>query len=315
MISVQGLTKEYGLVKAVDNISFDMRKGEILGFLGPNGAGKTTTMKILTGYVTPTFGSVKIKDMQVSAHPMEVKRLIGYMPQSFPLYDDMMVIDYLQFIAQMREIPASKLRGALSQAVEVCGLEDVLGRSIFELSHGYQQRVGLAQALIHDPEILILDEPTSGLDPNQIRGIRNLIKRIGEEKTVILSTHILPEVTATCNRVVIINEGKLVADGTPDELTAREQGAARITLTLDKPYEDAAKILGSVDFVKNVKELGGAPEARYLVEAQKGQDIRARVFQCAVANQWVVLEMSVEQVSLEDIFQKLTQSDVDRSAA
>ena len=188
---------------------------------------------------------------------MEIKRLIGYMPQSFPLYEDMMVIDYLRFIAEMREIPPSKLRGALSRSVEVCGLEDVLGRSIFELSHGYQQRVGLAQALIHDPEILILDEPTSGLDPNQIRGIRNLIKSIGEEKTVILSTHILPEVTATCNRVVIINDGKLVADGTPDELTAREQGAARITLTLDKAYEDAAKILQSVDFVKNVQELGG----------------------------------------------------------
>ncbi len=307
MISVVNLTKKYGPVTAVDNISFEVQHGEILGFLGPNGAGKTTTMKIITGYLQPTAGKTTIKGIDCAQDPMATKKLIGYVPESFPLYEDMMVIEYLNYIAEIRDIPASQKKSKLAEMIKVCGLKDVVAKDISQLSRGYRQRVGLAQAMIHDPEVLILDEPTSGLDPNQIVEIRNLIREIGKEKTVILSTHILPEVTATCNRVIIINNGSLVADGTPSELLERDQSNTVITLQLDKPYDGTAEILKSVDFVENVAarpDIDGHPV--FTLETKKIHDIRGKVFQLAVDKGWTLLELHSETVSFEDVFRKLT---------
>ena len=308
MISVVNLTKKYGPVTAVDNISFDVHRGEILGFLGPNGAGKTTTMKVITGYLNANAGKVMVKDMDVSLYPMETKKLIGYVPESFPLYEEMMVLDYLHYIAEIRDIPAASRKLKVDEISATCGLEEVLWKNIGELSRGYCQRVGLAQAMIHDPDILILDEPTSGLDPNQIVEIRNLIKKLGERKTVILSTHILPEVVATCNRVIIINDGKLVADGTPEELLERDQSNNVLTIQFDRPYENLEENLERVDFVEKVrkpKKIDG-DRPTFIVESKKANDIRAKVFQLAVDRGWTLLEMRSETASFEDVFRKLT---------
>ncbi len=309
MISVTNLTKRYGPVTAVDDISFEVKRGEILGFLGPNGAGKTTTMKVITGYLNPTSGQASVKDLNTATNPMEAKRSIGYVPESFPLYEDMMVYEYLVFIAQIRQIPSSQQADKIMHIATLCGLREVLHKDISELSRGYRQRVGLAQAMIHDPDILILDEPTSGLDPNQIVEIRNLIKKVGEEKTVILSTHILPEVTATCNRVIIINEGKIVADGTPDELLERDQSNVVMTVQLQQNYDNIEESLQRVDFIEKVRRLEGHEDTpSFMLEYKKVHDIRAKVFQLAVEKNWVLLEMKSEAVSLEDVFRKLTVS-------
>lgn len=308
MISVENLTKKYGPVTAVDDISFEVHQGEILGFLGPNGAGKTTTMKILTGYLQPTSGKTSIKDLDTVLHPLETKKLIGYIPESFPLYEDMMVFDYLKYIAEIREIPPSQVNARIKEMADTCGLNEVIAKDIGQLSRGYQQRVGLAQAIIHNPEILILDEPTSGLDPNQIVEIRNLIKKLGKEKTVILSTHILPEVTATCDRVIIINEGRIVADGTPEQLLETEQGNNFITIQFDNDYGEMESALESVDFVENVRRIEKENQTlpTFILESKKANDIRPKVFQLAVDKNWTILEMHIEQVSFEDVFRKLT---------
>ena len=224
MIEVEGLTKNYGYTRAVDKVSFSVRRGEVLGFLGPNGAGKSTTMKILTCYLAPTAGRALVAGHDVFDASLEVRKHIGYLPEDTPIYRDMTVLEFLRFAAEMRGMDRNKVDARIKEIGTRCGLGDVAGKLVGELSKGFRQRVGLAQAILHDPDIVILDEPTSGLDPNQIVEIRSLIKEIGREKTVILSTHILPEVQATCSRVVIISGGKLVADGTPDELRARERG-------------------------------------------------------------------------------------------
>ncbi len=224
MIEVAGLTKDYGLHRAVDQVSFNVRRGEVLGFLGPNGAGKSTTMKMLTCFLAPTAGRAKVAGHDVFDASIEVRRRIGYLPEDTPIYRDMTVVEYLRFAAEMRGMESDKIAGRIKEIGQRCGLADVAGKLVGELSKGFRQRVGLAQAMLHDPDILILDEPTSGLDPNQIVEIRSLIKEIGQEKTVILSTHILPEVQATCSRIVIISGGKLVADGTPDSLRAAREG-------------------------------------------------------------------------------------------
>ena len=319
MISVQGLTKHYGPVVALDDVSFEVRQGEVLGFLGPNGAGKTTTYKILTGYLTATAGTAVIKDLDIAKNPREIKRLIGYMPQSFPLYNEMMVIDYLDFISRMREIPMSGRRSSLSRVVEICGLGDMLGRNIYELSHGYQQRVGLAQALIHDPPILIMDEPTSGLDPIQIKEIRELIKDIAQEKTIIFSTHILAEAQITCNRFIILSLGSIVAQGTLEELRESYKGPSRIRLTLAKEYERAAEILRTVDFVDDVKrEDGSAAEPTFMIEAPRNRDLRSRIMACCQEHGWSVLDQNALPVGLEDIFLKVARSEsirADKAAA
>src|SRR5882672_1229031 len=225
MIEVEGLTKDYGATRAVDQVTFNVRKGEVLGFLGPNGAGKSTTMKMLTCYLAPTAGRARVAGFDVFDESLEVRRRIGYLPEDTPIYRDMTVLEYLEFAAEIRGMDPQKSQGRIKEIGGRCGLGDVAGKLVGELSKGYRQRVGLAQAMLHDPDILILDEPTSGLDPNQIVEIRSLIKEIGREKTVILSTHILPEVQATCTRIVIISGGKLVADGSPQDLRQRERGS------------------------------------------------------------------------------------------
>jgi ABC-2 type transport system ATP-binding protein len=304
MIEALHLSKSFGPIEAVKDLSFDIREGEVVGLLGPNGAGKSTTIKMLTGYLRPTSGSVKVAELDASRDIQAIRRRIGYMPQDIPLYEDMVVLDYLHFIADIRQISAAGRREKLKEVAERCSIEKVMTQSIGTLSSGYKQRVGLAQALIHNPDILILDEPTSDLDPNQIVEIRNLIKDIGKEKTVIVSSHILSEVQATCGRVMIISEGRLVADGSPDELLARERSENIVHITfLEVGAEEGVEALERIDGVSRVKAL---EEGRFIVEAGKGKDIRPFLFHLAVAHNWVILEMWTEQISLEQVFRKLT---------
>ena len=308
MIKVTSLTKRYGEIKAVDDVTFDVHTGEILGFLGPNGAGKTTTVRIITCYMLPTSGWVEVDGLNTFVHSLEVRKKIGYLPENAPLYNEMNVLDYLHFIMGLRDIPKDRFNQRADEISEICGLEDVIHRNIGELSKGYKQRVGLAQAMVHDPEILILDEPTSGLDPNQIVEIRNLIKELGKEKTVILCTHILPEVEATCGRVLIINQGKIVADGSPAELQSSFQGKTRIYLELKTPEEDVIAKLSKIENVEKVKTIS-AEEAdlkKFALECAQGVDLRENIFRIAVENNWIILELRKEQVSLEDVFRQLT---------
>ena len=311
-ISVQNLTKFYGLEKAIDSISFEVKTGEILGFLGPNGAGKTTTMKIVTCFMPPSSGTVVVDGLNIAEYSLEVRRKIGYLPEMNPLYLDMTVVEYLEYAAQLHGMNGGGLGTRLKEMVEMCGLGSVRQKEIGELSKGYRQRVGLAQAMIHDPEMLILDEPTSGLDPNQIVEIRKLIRQLGAKKTVILSTHILSEVQSTCDRVVIINEGVIVADGTPERLQQEFRGSESISLEL-KASE------GGSDIVSKLKTLAGVESVeqqssegslhRFVIHTAKGSDIREQLFNRAVAERWVVLEMSRSVTSLEEVFHKLTKAE------
>jgi ABC-2 type transport system ATP-binding protein len=310
-IAVRNLTKEYGPQKAVDDISFDVKTGEILGFLGPNGAGKTTTMKIITCYMPPTAGTVQVDGLDILDHSLDVRRKIGYLPEMNPLYHDMNVLDYLDYSARLHGIETPSIPRRIKEMVDVCGVGEVRHKDIGELSKGYRQRVGLAQAMIHDPELLILDEPTSGLDPNQIVEIRNLIKRLGSAKTVILSTHILSEVQATCKRVLIINEGKIVADGSPEELQREFTGGESITMELKTeladPLEEIAPKLRVIAYVKNVTLVAhGEGISRFELHVDKGMDVREAAFRLAVSENWVVLELSRKATSLEEVFHKLT---------
>jgi ABC-2 type transport system ATP-binding protein len=312
-IVVRNLTKTYNGQPAVNDISFDVRTGEILGFLGPNGAGKTTTMKIITCYMPPTTGTVEVDGLNIFDHSIAVRRKIGYLPEMNPLYMDMNVLDSLAYSAELYGIRGSAATGRIREMLHVCGLETVQHRDIEELSKGFRQRVGLAQAMIHDPEVLILDEPTSGLDPNQIAEIRNLIRQLGQAKTVILSTHILPEVQATCSRVIIINDGKLVADGSPEQLQRQYQGGESITLELKTdltdPLQDIAPKLRLIAYVSNVTlATHEGPVSRFELAAEKGQDVREALFRLAVSEGWVVLELQRRVTTLEEVFHKLTTS-------
>lgn len=313
-IAVRNLTKYYGQEKAVDNISFDVKTGEILGFLGPNGAGKTTTMKIVTCYMPQSAGSVEVDGLNTLDHSLDVRRKIGYLPELNPLYLDMNVLEYLEYCARLHGLQNGRLNERRREMVEVCGLGDVRHKDIGELSKGYRQRVGLAQAMIHDPEVLILDEPTSGLDPNQIVEIRNLIKKLGRAKTVVLSTHILSEVQATCDRVVIINEGLIVADGTPEELQQNLRGSETVSLEIKRStsnaMEDIFPILKSLQSVETVDYRGTDGDIhRFLVHSVKGTDIREEIFRRSVSERWILLEMTRQSVSLEDVFHKLTRTE------
>ncbi len=309
MISVKNLTKNYGSTAAVKDISFEVQQGEILGFLGPNGAGKTTTMKILTCFMPPTGGTVTVDGLEVMEQSLEVRKKIGYLPEQNPLYHDMIVADYLRFVADLRGIPKEKQKERLQRMVEVTGLKPVVTRAIGELSKGFRQRVGLAQAMIHDPAILIMDEPTSGLDPNQIVEIRHLIQELGKEKTVILSTHILSEVQATCNRAIIINQGKIVADNSLTELQAAFHGLEKITLEIKAPKNGCQEKLRALDHVKEIRELASAAGVtRYLIEVEKGQDLREKIFDLSVREGWKILELKRETTSLEDVFRQLTRA-------
>ena len=310
-ITVQHLTKTYGEQKAIDDLSFDVKTGEILGFLGPNGAGKTTTMKILTCYMPPNVGTVEVDGLNIFDHSLEVRKKIGYLPEMNPLYLDMNVLDYLEYSAQLHGLKGAAVQHRMKEMVAVCGLEEVRHKDIGELSKGYRQRVGLAQAMIHEPDVLILDEPTSGLDPNQIVEIRNLIKKLGRAKTVILSTHILSEVQATCDRVLIINEGKIVADGSPEQLQKDFQGAESITLelktTVADPMEQIAPKLRGLAAINSVRLLSGNGSlCKFELLVDKGADVREAAFRLAVSEGWVVLELHRKDTSLEEVFHKLT---------
>ncbi len=304
MVEVLGLTKEFGETKAVDDISFHIGRGEVVAFLGPNGAGKTTTMRMLTGYLLPTKGRCLINGLDVTEEPIRTKELIGYLPEDNPLYPDMKVNEYLQFIGEVRRIKA--LKGRVAEVAEVCGLKDVLNKEIGTLSRGYRQRVGVAQAMIHNPDILILDEPTEGLDPNQVMELRNLIKELGKEKTVMLSTHILSEAEATCERVLIINKGKIIADGSKAEIRTMAKGGETIDLELLAKSNPVAEIR-KIDGIKEVIERKTEQIGHYHYEILSTKDIRESLFDTAVKKNYKIIELHRKSTSLEDIFRELTK--------
>lgn len=312
MIHVENLTKDYGSFRAVGGVSFDVHKGEVLGFLGPNGAGKSTTMKMLTCYLAPTGGKATVAGHDVYEQSLEVRKRIGYLPEDTPIYRDMTVREYLTFAADVRGMEPNLRDKRIKEIGGRCGLGDAAGKLVGELSKGFRQRVGLAQAMLHDPDILILDEPTSGLDPNQIVEIRDLIKEVGKEKTVLLSTHILPEVQATCSRILIISGGKLVADGTPEELQKRDRGA-RYRLVLEAngvPREAIRDRLIQVGGVSRCEATAGeGGEHAFKIDSTSADDLRKPLFRAAVDNQWTLLELVRESASLEDVFRHLTTGD------
>jgi ABC-2 type transport system ATP-binding protein len=314
-IAVRNLTKLYGTEKAVNDISFDVKTGEILGFLGPNGAGKTTTMKIITCYMPPTSGMVEVEGLDIAEHSFEVRKKIGYLPEMNPLYLDMNVVEYLEYSARLHGLKDIVLRSRLKEMIDVCGITEVRHKDIGELSKGFRQRVGLAQAMIHDPEVLILDEPTSGLDPNQIVEIRNLIRQLGRAKTVVLSTHILSEVQATCDRVIIINEGTIVADGTLEQLQQDFRGSEKISLELKTRATNAMTEIypkfKDIQHVDSVEYSGQEGEVhKFSILAEKGFDIREEIFRRAVSEGWILMEMSRKATSLEEVFHKLTTAEI-----
>ncbi|MCM2276506.1 MAG: ABC transporter ATP-binding protein [Oligoflexia bacterium] len=303
MIQVSHLTKMYGPRTAVQDLSFEVKSGEIVGFLGPNGAGKSTTMKVLTGLMPATSGTANVAGFDVFEKPLEVKRNVGYLPENPPVYSEMQVEDYLDFAARLHQIPSAATKAAVAGAIEKTGLGDVRKRLIGNLSKGYRQRVGLAQALLHNPKVLILDEPTVGLDPKQIIEIRQLIKSLGGEHTVILSSHILPEVTATCERIIVINRGKIVAEDTIERLTTRLKKGLIYSMTVRNPQPAAIDSLRRIPGIKAITAEG----ARVGIEIAPGaEEIRDRVVETAVKAGLGVLEFSAERVSLEDVFLQLT---------
>ena len=306
-IVVENLTKKYGPQKAVDSISFQVKTGEILGFLGPNGAGKTTTMKILTCFMAPNEGDVKVGEYSIHEHQEIIKSKIGYLPENNPLYYDMPVLEYLEFTANLQGMLKDNIENRIGEMVQVCGLNAEKHKKIGELSKGYRQRVGLAQAMIHNPEILIFDEPTSGLDPNQIIEIRNLIKRIGRQKTVILSTHILPEVEAICDRILIINKGKIVADGTPETLRKQAQGEEMLRIKIeDETNRDLiSSTLRSIESIAIVDPVADSLNI-FMVQSRPGTSSKRAIFQMCVQKNWILTEMSQIETKLEDIFRELT---------
>lgn len=311
MIEVQDLTKSFGTKTAVDHISFSVNKGEILGFLGPNGAGKTTTMRVLTGYLPATTGTVKIAGFDVFDDSMEVRRRIGYLPETPPLYFDMTVSTYLDFVARIKNVSAEKRAARVEAALDMAKIADTRDELIKRLSRGYKQRVGLAQAIVHDPDVIILDEPTVGLDPKQIIEVRKLIKGLAGSHTIILSTHILPEVSMTCDRVVIINQGKIVAVDTPENLTLQLKGGERIRVEAQAPEKPLRDALTQIPGVRKVQidSLGSASRMVATVEASQGQDLRSQIAAKIVGQGWALFELRGMNLSLEEIFLQLTTTE------
>ena len=313
MISIENLTKSYGRTLALNSISFEVPRGQVVGFLGPNGAGKSTTMKILTGYVEASGGTVRVGGVDVAQDPVSARKKIGYLPENNPLYEEMMVQEYLEYTADIRQLEKSARQGRIQSAVERCGIGDVRSKDIGELSKGFRQRVGLAQAILHDPDLLILDEPTTGLDPNQVVEIRNLIRELGTEKTVIMSTHVLPEVQHTCSRALIISAGKLVADGPPATLTtdgdiievvvAPRQYAGASSQTSD----DVQRILSAVTGVEDVHAKPAPEPGTFAFTLAAKGDPRHALFDVIVENKLVLLALERRHVSLEETFRKLTK--------
>ncbi len=310
MIKVENLTKRYGPTTAVRGISFEVEKGEIVGFLGPNGAGKTTTMRILTGFLPPTEGAASVAGFDVAQDPLEVKKRIGYLPETPPLYPEMRVVDYLRFVGKLKGIAGSDVEARVQSVMDRCSVAGVQQKLIGHLSKGYRQRVGLAQALIHDPEVLILDEPTAGLDPKQIIEVRQLVHELSRKHTIILSTHILPEASAIANRIIIINEGRIEASDTPENLTARLRGHDSVLVEIDGPLEQIEARLRSVQGVTQVSKSNGHG-GRSAWEVQTGNDpaIRTALARAVVEAGWGLYEIRSVGLSLEEIFLKLTASE------
>jgi len=316
VIEVQHLTKRYGRVTAVDDISFRVERGEILGFLGPNGAGKTTTMRILTGYMPASDGKAMVAGFDVFSSPVEAKRRTGYLPETPPLYPDMTVREYLDFVGRIKGVPPAERKQRVAAVMERTRVSDMAERHCAKLSKGYRQRVGLAQALIHNPEVLILDEPTAGLDPKQIIETRELIRSLGGDHTIVLSTHILPEVAQTCQRVVIINRGRVVAVDTPDNHTARLKGAETMFVQVDAPGEDIAGTLSAIPGVTRVAASDGrSGSGGYEVESERGTDVRRELARAVVTRGWGLLELRPMRMSLEEIFLQVTTDETAPAAA
>ncbi|MDI6760444.1 MAG: ATP-binding cassette domain-containing protein [Candidatus Brocadiaceae bacterium] len=322
MIQVEHLSKRFGDKTAVDDISFRVDEGEILGFLGPNGAGKSTTMRILTGFLPATSGTARVAGYDVFTDSLNVRKQIGYLPENVPLYLDMRVNEYLTFRAQLKGVPRKDRRARIQEALEKCGVVEVQNQIVGTLSKGYRQRVGLADTMVHNPRILILDEPTIGLDPNQIRQVRSLIKELGKKHTILLSTHILPEVEMICGRVIIINNGKLVAMDTPGNLTSKLRGGATIHLEAKGPFRQIKAGLEGIPSVLSVKgeDESAAPSGtrtkthRFVLETDKGRDVREEVFNAFVENKWVLLGMKKEAVTLEEVFHQITTREAEEAA-
>ncbi len=302
MIKVENLTKYYGNRLAVDNISFSVEKGEIVGFLGPNAAGKTTTMRILTGFLAPTRGEAWVAGYNILTHSLEARRRIGYFAESVPLYTDMTVRAYLDFLASLRGLDKNRIKTRIEDVVGLCHLEEYIDVIIGKLSRGFRQRVGVAQAIIHEPEVLILDEPTVGIDPIQVTMTRQLIKELGKDRTVLLSTHILPEVSIICERVIIIHEGKIVAQDSIENLSSMVSGSRRFRLEVQGPSKQVTERLRKVDGVLRVRYDG----SHYIVECSVGQDPRAKITESIIKGNWTLLSLESVEMSLEDIFLKLT---------
>ena len=307
MIRVENLVKDYGDVRAVRDISFQVNDGEILGFLGENGAGKSTTLKVMTGYLSATAGNVFVDDMNIVDDSLEIRKRVGYLPELNPLYGEMIVYDLLSFIATIRRMEGRAFRRALERVVEQCGLAGVVHRAVQECSKGYKQRIGLATAMLHDPDILILDEPVTGLDPNQIVEIRELIRSLGREKTLIMSSHILQEIEATVDRIIIIHNGEIVADGLREELMSSFRGQTQLTLEVKRAEDESVQ--GLPEQLQGVALSGMAENngsRTLLLEYDRDTDPRERIFQYARDQGWVILEMSQARVQLEDVFRNLT---------
>ncbi|MBL0035672.1 MAG: ATP-binding cassette domain-containing protein [Flavobacteriales bacterium] len=303
-IRIEDLTKRYGPQKAVDGISFTVRAGEVLGFLGPNGAGKSTTMKLICGLTAPNAGKITVGGHDVATEPEVVRRMIGYLPESNPLYEDMPVLDLLRFAAKLQAVPADRIDERLRTMVEACCLDREKHKRVGELSKGYRQRVGLAQAMVHDPDVLILDEPTTGLDPNQIVEIRELIKELGQAKTVIFSTHILPEVEATCDRILIIDKGRIVADGGPAELRGKAQGRAMLNVRIEEAVQQ--EVLDAFRSIEQVEEVTADGANGYLLRVAPGMQLERTIFQLCVQRRWILTGLHQVETRLEDVFRELT---------
>ena len=310
MIKVENLSKYYGEVKAVKSINFELNNGEVIGFLGANGAGKSTTLKVMTGYLTATSGNVYVNDLDIQEDALEIQKQIGYLPELNPLYGEMRVYDLLEFTAKIRNITGKAFKNALARVVEQCGLQGVIHRMVSECSKGYKQRIGLACAMIHDPKILILDEPVTGLDPNQIVEIRNLIKNLGTEKLVLMSSHILQEIQATVNRIIIIHKGEIVADGTNEELMSGFMGNTKLTLEIKNAQDESVKALTEkIPALSLIDSKTKNGNQLLHLEYPKDKDPREELFQYAIDSKWVVTEMSPHSIDLESIFRTLTMED------
>ena len=306
VVEAKGLTKYYGSFPAIEDVSFTVRRGEVLGFLGPNAAGKTTTMRILTGFMPPSSGTATVDGYDILSDSLAVRQRIGYLPENVPLYTDMTVREYLTFMGTLRRMDKEHITARIPDVVELCHLEDYIDSYISKLSKGFRQRTGLAQAILHEPPLLILDEPTVGIDPIQARDTRALIKGLGGERTVILSTHILAEASMICDRVLIIHEGQIVAEDKPENLAQRLQGVERVEMEVQGPVEQVAQALESVSGVENVTWVGSGNQGTYTVDVHLGQDLRSRLARAVVSQNWGLLKLNVVSMSLEEIFLSLT---------